>query len=75
MSTFYDALETRSPAEREAALMAALPQQIAHAQKASPAFASILAGVDASAVTSRAALAQLPVTRKYELLELSLIHI
>ncbi|HRL99770.1 MAG TPA: phenylacetate--CoA ligase family protein, partial [Acidovorax sp.] len=68
MSTFYDALETRSPAEREAALMAALPQQIAHAQKASPAFASILAGVDASTITSRAALAQLPVTRKYELL-------
>src|SRR3989338_7655957 len=34
MSTFYDALETRSPAEREAALMAALPQQIAHRQKA-----------------------------------------
>jgi len=49
--------------------MAALPQQIAHAQKASPAFASILAGVDASTVTSRDALAQLPVTRKYELLE------
>ena len=69
MSTFYDALETRSPAEREAALMAALPQQIAHAQKASPAFASILAGVDAGAVTSREALAKLPVTRKYELLE------
>lgn len=69
MSTFYDALETRSPAEREAALMAALPQQIGHAQKASPAFAGILAGVEASSVTSRAALAQLPVTRKYELLE------
>ena len=69
MSTFYDALETRSPAEREAALMAALPQQIAHAQKASPAFAGILAGVDATTITGRAALAQLPVTRKYELLE------
>ena len=69
MSTFYDALETRSPAEREAALMAALPQQIAHAQKASPAFASILAGVDAGSVTSREALAALPVTRKHELLE------
>lgn len=63
MSTFYDALETRSPAEREAALMAALPQQIAHAQKASPAFAGILAGVDATTITGRAALAQLPVTR------------
>ncbi|WP_367067394.1 AMP-binding protein [Oryzisolibacter sp. LB2S] len=69
MNPFYDALETRSPEEREAALMAALPQQIAHAQKSSSAFASILAGVDARAVTSRAALAQLPVTRKYELHE------
>jgi phenylacetate-CoA ligase len=49
--------------------LAALPQQIAHAQQASPAFASILAGVDASRITSRAALATLPVTRKYELLQ------
>src|SRR3990167_2469952 len=63
MSTFYDALETRSPAEREAALMAALPQQIAHAQKASPAFAGILAGVDAPTIPGRTALAKLPVTR------------
>ena len=69
MSMFYDALETRPDAEREAALLAALPQQIAHAQQASPAFASILAGVDASRITSRAALAELPVTRKYELLQ------
>ncbi|MBX9833116.1 MAG: phenylacetate--CoA ligase family protein, partial [Burkholderiaceae bacterium] len=69
MTTFYDALEARDPAAREAALLAALPTQVAHAQAASPAFASILAGVDASAVTTRAALAQLPVTRKYELLE------
>ena len=69
MSMFYDALETRPHAEREAALLAALPQQIAHAQQASPAFASILAGVDASRITSRAALAELPVTRKYELLQ------
>ncbi|UCU99723.1 phenylacetate--CoA ligase family protein [Acidovorax radicis] len=69
MSTFYDALETRSPQEREAALMAALPRQIAHAQKASAAFASILTGIDAASVTTRQALAQLPVTRKYELLE------
>ncbi|RYF53922.1 MAG: phenylacetate--CoA ligase family protein, partial [Comamonadaceae bacterium] len=69
MSTFYDALETRSPPEREAALLAALPGQIAQAQQHSAAFAEILAGVDASQVTSRAALAQLPVTRKHELLE------
>ncbi len=69
MSTFYDDLETRSPQEREAALLAALPGQIAHAQQRSEAFAGILAGVDAAQVTSRAALARLPVTRKHELLE------
>ena len=68
MSDFYDALETRDPAEREAALMAALPRQIAHAQVHSAALGEILAGVDAAAVTSRAALARLPVTRKSELL-------
>ena len=68
MPAFYDALETRSPDTREAALLAALPQQVAHAQRATPAFAEILAGVDAAAVTSRAALAQLPVTRKSALL-------
>ena len=68
MSAHYDALETRSPAEREAALLAALPQQVAHAQKNSPAFAKLLAGVDAKSVNTREALAKLPVIRKYELL-------
>lgn len=69
MTMFYDALETRTPQEREAALMAALPLQVAHAQTASSAFASILSGVDPASITTRQALAQLPVTRKYELLE------
>ena len=68
MSEFYDALETRDPEAREAALLAALPAQIARAQ-ATPALAGILRGVDARAVTTRAALAALPVTRKSELLE------
>ena len=68
MSAHFDALETRSPAEREAALMAALPQQVAYAQKHSPAFSTSLAGVDASRINSRQALAALPVIRKYELL-------
>lgn len=64
-----DALEIRSPAEREAALLAALPAQIAHARASSPAFAEILADIDPATITSRAALATLPVTRKHELLE------
>ena len=69
MTDHYDALEARAPEAREQALMAALPRQIAHAQQASPAFAEILAGIDAAAVTSRQALARLPVTRKSELLQ------
>jgi phenylacetate-CoA ligase len=69
MKTHMDALETRDPAVREAALLAALPGQIAHAQKNAPAFAEILKDIHAADITSRAALAKLPVIRKYELLE------
>lgn len=68
MSDPYDRLELRDPAVREHDLLAALPGQVAHAQAATSAFAEILAGVNAAAVTSRAALARLPVTRKSELL-------
>jgi phenylacetate-CoA ligase len=69
MNKFYDALETRSPAEREASQMAALPGQVAHAQARSSAMQELLAGVDARSVTDRAALARLPVIRKGELHE------
>jgi phenylacetate-CoA ligase len=69
MKTHMDALETRDPATREAALLAALPGQIAHAQQNAPAFAEILKDVNAADITSRNALAKLPVIRKYELLE------
>ena len=69
MTEHLDALEARAPAEREAALMAALPGHVARAQQTTSAFAESLAGVDASAINSRAALARLPVLRKTELLE------
>jgi phenylacetate-CoA ligase len=69
MKTHMDALETRDPAARESALLAALPGQIAHAQKNAPAFAEILKDINAADITSRNALAKLPVIRKYELLE------
>ena len=65
----YDSLETRAPAEREAALLARLPGQVAHAQAHSRYFSERFAGVDAAAVNSRAALAALPVTRKSDLIE------
>jgi phenylacetate-CoA ligase len=66
----FDALETRDPELRERAQFVELPRQVAHAQSAAPAFSKILDGVDAAAVSSRAALARLPVTRKSDLLEI-----
>ena len=67
---FFDTLETRDPAEREREQLARLPRQIAHAKAHAPALARLLAGVDPAAVTSRDALAAVPVTRKSALLEL-----
>ena len=69
MSSHFDALETRDPLQREAALLAALPKQVAHAKASARAFAKSLQSVDAMQVNSRAALAKLPVIRKHELLE------
>jgi phenylacetate-CoA ligase len=63
-----DARETRDPAEREAALLAALPGAIAHAKAHSPAQAERLAQVDPASIDSRAALSSLPVLRKHDLL-------
>ena len=58
MSDHFDTLETRDPRQREEQLFAALPAQVAHAQQAAPAFATLLAGVGAAGVRSRQALAQ-----------------
>ena len=69
MSNHFDALETRDPAQREAALLTALPNQVAHAKASARAFAKSLQSVDAASVNSRVALAKLPVIRKHELLE------
>jgi phenylacetate-CoA ligase len=64
----FDALETRSADEREAALRQALPALVAHAMASAPAIAGHLRGIDPATVTSRAALASLPVLRKTDLL-------
>ena len=66
---YHDLLETRSPEAREAELMSALAVQVAHAKAHAPAFGARLAAFDTAEVTSRAALARLPVIRKHELLE------
>lgn len=66
MTAHYDARETRTQAVREAELFARLPEVLRSAM-AAPAYAERLKGVDPAAVTSRAALAGLPVLRKSEL--------
>jgi phenylacetate-CoA ligase len=66
MTDHYDALETRSHAEREADLFGRLPD-VLRAAMAAPAYAERLKGIDPATVTSRAALATLPVLRKSEL--------
>ncbi len=68
-TAFPDSRETRTPSAREADLFARLPAQIAHAKASAPAVAKLLANVDPAAITSRAALATLPVFRKSELLD------
>jgi phenylacetate-CoA ligase len=69
MPDHYDGLETRDPAAREREEFGALPAQIARALTA-PGWAKQLAGVDARSVTSRAALARLPLLRKSDLASL-----
>lgn len=66
MTAHYDARETREPAVREAELFSRLPGVLRGAM-AAPAYAERLKGIDPAAVTSRAALAGLPVLRKSEL--------
>ncbi|KAA3628541.1 MAG: phenylacetate--CoA ligase family protein [Proteobacteria bacterium] len=72
---YYDELETRSPEMRENALLAALPQLVAHAKNNSPAYGRILENIEPQVITQRSALAQLPVTRKSELLVLQKQHL
>ncbi len=66
MQKFYDASEVRAPELREREQFAKMPELIARAMSA-PGWAEQLAGVEARTVSSRAALAALPVLRKSEL--------
>ncbi|MBP9060104.1 MAG: phenylacetate--CoA ligase family protein [Rhodoferax sp.] len=68
MPLHYDSLETRTHADREQALMVALPKLVLHAQTSCTAFGDLLKHINPATVTSRAALARLPVIRKHELM-------
>jgi phenylacetate-CoA ligase len=67
MADHYDALETRDPAVREREQLARLPEIVAQAMTAA-GWARHLSGIDPKSITSRAALAKLPLLRKSELL-------
>lgn len=66
-SKYYDDLETRAPEAREGALLARLPDHVAHAIRHARGWARQLQGVDAPTIVSRKALAALPVLRKGQL--------
>ena len=70
MRKHYDSLETRDPELREGDLFARLPAQVALARACTAAYGLLFKDVDPLAVRSREALAQLPVVRKTELLEM-----
>lgn len=72
MTSYFDDAETRSPAAREASLFAALPEFLSGAMATAPGLARWLDGVDVGAVTSRVALAKLPVLRKPEVMDFQL---
>jgi phenylacetate-CoA ligase len=65
----FDDLERRPPPQRDRDLLAALPDLLSRAIAGAPALAEHLAGVDPAAVTSFAALSELPVLRKSDLSE------
>jgi len=66
----YDQLEVRDPGQRELAQFNLLPGLIRQAMASAPGWQRHLAGIDAAAVTSREALAKLPVLKKGDLKEL-----
>jgi len=70
MAEYYDALEARSADERAASLAETLPAHVAHAKANTSYFGRSLAAVDPQAVTTRAALADLPILRKSDLIDL-----
>ncbi len=70
MQAYYDTLETQDPEQRERQLFARLPGALEYAQQHGPAIARQLQGLDPKSINNRASLAQVPVLRKSELLQL-----
>jgi phenylacetate-CoA ligase len=69
-NSFYDDLETRGPAEREAQLFARLPRFLNALREDIPGWKARLHEIDPSVIRDRDALAGLPLLRKSELTQL-----
>jgi phenylacetate-CoA ligase len=67
MTNFFDRLETRSPASREAALFRALRGVLSVARPRAPALRAQLRSIDIAKIRSRKDLAAIPVIRKSDL--------
>ncbi|MEL7230038.1 MAG: AMP-binding protein, partial [Pseudomonadota bacterium] len=74
MGDMFDGRDSQSSQEREAALFERLPGHLAEAVNVAPGLADHLSGHDLSQVTSREALAALPVLRKPQLMEAQKIN-
>lgn len=70
MKQYFYERECQNPELREQSLLARLPDFITYAKQECPHYQQILAHIDAEKITSRALLAQLPITRKSDLVRL-----
>lgn len=67
MNSYFHENEQMNPVEREQRLFSRLPAFIQYVKQESPYYAKLLADVIASDISTRALLAQLPITRKSDL--------
>jgi phenylacetate-CoA ligase len=68
MSEYFDSLEIREPAEREASLLLSLQKQIKNAKANAPAYAQKLQDIDPQSLDSIEAIVKFPITRKSDLI-------
>lgn len=70
MTDYYHPKESQPSEQREQDLLSRLPEFISFAQANSDYYQTLLKGIDGQQVNTRAQLAQLPITRKSDLLRL-----
>jgi phenylacetate-CoA ligase len=73
--TYFDRQEVRDPSERERSIFHALPGLIRHAIDNAPFFREQLAGIEPDAVSSRDALAAIPLVRRADLAKRQSSHL